>query len=49
VTPDTKPIRIPPHLTDEPAEREAIVAEGCGLLRLEPVKPSQEKTASARQ
>lgn len=35
---DNKPIAIPLRLTDEPAEREAIVAEGCGLLKAEPVK-----------
>lgn len=33
-----KPIQIPQFLTDEPAEREAIVAEGCGLLKYEAQK-----------
>jgi hypothetical protein len=43
-----KPIIIPPRLTDEPDEREAIVAEGCGLLNAEPVKKPQERPAPRR-
>jgi hypothetical protein len=42
---NTKPIVISPRLTDEPAEREAIVAEGCGLLKLEPAKPDKQSNA----
>jgi hypothetical protein len=41
LTLDTKPIVIPPHLTDEPAEREAIAAEGSGPLRAEAAKPEK--------
>lgn len=48
MTPDTKPIVIPPRLTDELAEREAIVAEGCGLLKAEPAKAAKQSHAVRR-